>query len=219
MSRAETLRIVVAISGRGSNLKALLDAVATGRLAARVVGVLSDRADAAGLEIARAAGVPVASLDRKTYASREDFEGALDRQLREWQCQLWVLAGFMRVLGAELVQAWRGRLINIHPSLLPRHRGLHTHARALEAGDAEHGASVHLVTPELDGGPVLMQVRMPIAADDTPESLAMRLLPLEHQLLVAAVEACARHRIELDDTGALLVDGERLLQPLILDAA
>ena len=150
-------------------------------------------------------------------ADRAGFEAALTGVLDPYHPDILCLAGFMRVLSARTVDQWHGRLINIHPSLLPKFQGLHTHARAIEAGEHEHGASVHFVTPVLDGGPVLMQVRLPIQPEDTAERLAQRLLPLEHRLLVAAVRLFAERRVRLFN-GQIQVDGEPLLQPRCLSA-
>jgi len=180
-------RLAILISGRGSNMLALANACADGRLDARVVGVIADRPDAAGLDAAARLGLPTEVVARRDHPDRAAFDRALGERLAALAPDRVALAGFMQVLGAELVDAWRGRMLNIHPSLLPRHPGLDTHARALAAGDTEHGASVHLVTPELDGGPVIAQVRVPVLADDTPRSLAARVLSEEHGLYVTAL--------------------------------
>lgn len=208
----EPLKVAVLLSGRGSNLGALIAAVAAG-LPIRLVGAYSNKADAPGLALATAAGIATAVVEPRAYADREAFEAALFAAVAAAGAELVVLAGFMRVLTAATVEQWSGRLINIHPSLLPKYQGLHTHERAIQAGDAEHGASVHFVTPVLDGGPVLMQVRIPILAEDSPESLAARLLPEEHRLLVAAVRLFAQRRVRLVD-GRILVDGRELAEPL-----
>lgn len=207
-------KVAVLLSGRGSNLAALIDAAGQG-LAIHLVGVFGDRADAPGLARAAAAGIAHASFAPKDYADKAAFEDALFAAVAASGAELVVLAGFMRVLSARTVDQWRGRLINIHPSLLPKFQGLHTHARAIEAGEHEHGASVHFVTPVLDGGPVLMQVRLAIQANDTPESLAQRLLPLEHRLLTASVRLLAERRVRLIGD-QIEVDGAPLLQPRLL---
>lgn len=209
--------IAVLASGRGSNLAALIDAKKAGRLPIEIVLVASDKVEASALRNAEAHSIPTFALNAKTFATRREFDEALFARVAESGAKLLVLAGFMRVLDAAVVERWQGRIINIHPSLLPKYRGLHTHRRALAAHDAEHGASVHFVTAELDGGPVIAQVRIPIHADDDEETLAARLLLQEHQLLVACVDAIARGRVALRD-GIVHCDGKALRKPLRLDA-
>ncbi len=173
-------RVAVLISGRGSNLQALLDAQQD---AYEIVLVVSNVPGAAGLERARAAGVEAIALDHKPYGkNREAFERDLNALLAERKVELVALAGFMRVLTPYFVNVWKGRLVNIHPSLLPKYPGVNTHARALAAGDTEHGCTVHLVVEEVDSGEILGQARMPILPGDTPEALAERVLTLEHDL-------------------------------------
>jgi formyltetrahydrofolate-dependent phosphoribosylglycinamide formyltransferase len=173
-------RVAVLISGRGSNLKALLDARQDDY---EIVLVIANTPDAGGLEYARNAGVTALTIDHKLFGKdREAFEHAMDVALRAHDVEIVALAGFMRVLTAFFVRAWTGRLVNIHPSLLPKYPGVKTHERALEAGDAEHGCTVHLVVEEVDSGRILGQARMPILANDTPDSLATRVLTLEHAL-------------------------------------
>lgn len=188
------LRIAVLASGRGSNLKALIDAIASGELAAEIVGVFSDKAGSGALTIAREHGLVACFLDPKSFASRAEFDRALFAAVDAKRPELIVLAGFMRVLSDEVVAPRSARMINIHPSLLPKYPGLHTHRRALEAGDAEHGATVHYVIPALDAGPVIAQTRIAIEAGDTPESLAAKLLPKEHALLVSVMRNFVQHR-------------------------
>lgn len=212
-SPRQALPIAVLISGRGSNLQAIIDAVARGELAADIRLVLSNRAGAQGLERARAAGIATAVIESAGHGDRAAYDRALRECLDASGARLVVLAGFMRVLSPEFVRHYQGRLINIHPSLLPAFTGLHTHRRALAEGVAEHGASVHFVTPVLDDGPVLMQVRIPVLPDDTAESLAARLLPQEHRLLVAAVRLIAQGRVRLQGE-QILVDGEALRAPM-----
>lgn len=185
-------RLVVLISGRGSNMQAVVDACRQGTLNAEVVAVISNRPDAAGLAHARAAGIATRTVDHRAYASRDAFDAALADAIDEHAPDFIVLAGFMRILGTTLVERFHDRMINIHPSLLPRYPGLDTHARALAAGDTEHGASVHFVTPELDAGPIIEQVRVPVHAGDTPESLAERVLGEEHALLIRALARVIR---------------------------
>lgn len=214
-----SLRLVVLISGSGSNLQAILDACgqngAQARIQARVVGVLSNRADALGLARATRAGVATAVLDHTGYADREAFDQAMAGVIDAWQPDIVVLAGFMRILTAGFVQHYPGRLLNIHPSLLPRHKGLHTHRRALEAGDAEHGCSVHFVTPELDGGPVIAQVAMSVVANDTEATLAERVHAAEHRLYPAVIGWLADQRLQYRDEQPWF-DDQRLTQPVRL---
>ena len=207
-------RIAVLASGRGSNLQAIIDAIAAGLLDADLAGVFSDKPGAYALQ-----RVPEAmrwSADARSFPFREAFDAALadavDAVAPDWI----VCAGYMRILGADFVRRFHGRLLNIHPSLLPKYRGLHTHRRALEAGDREHGASVHFVVPELDAGAVIAQARIPIEPGDTPETLAERLLPAEHRLLVATLALCLNgHVAERDNR--VYFDGHALFTPLRLD--
>lgn len=183
-------RVAVLISGRGSNLQALIDAKQD---AYQVVLVVSNVPSAEGLEKARRAGIEALALDHKPYGkNREAFERDLDALLVERKIDIVALAGFMRVLTPYFVRIWSGRLVNIHPSLLPKYPGVNTHARALEAGDREHGATVHLVVEEVDAGEILGQASLAIAPTDTPETLAQRLLPLEHDLYPRCLEKLAR---------------------------
>ncbi|HJT97009.1 MAG TPA: phosphoribosylglycinamide formyltransferase [Rhodanobacteraceae bacterium] len=212
-----SLRVAVLASGRGTNLTALIDARRDAGLPIEIVLVASDRADAAALRRAEAAGIQTLALDPRAYASRAVFDAALFARIGDYSPDLLVLAGFMRILDAAALAPWVGRMINIHPSLLPKYRGLRTHARAIAARDAVHGASVHFVTPELDGGPVIAQVEIPLAAGDTAEALAARLLPREHRLLVECVRLIAKHEIALDGERVLYA-GRVLHAPLTLAA-
>ena len=207
--------VVVLASGRGSNFAALLDAQRQAAVPIRIRALLSDKPAAPALARAREAGIDAVALSAADFPDRAAFDRALFVRVAEFQPDLIVLAGYMRVIDTAVVDAWRARIINIHPSLLPKFPGLRTHARALEAGDSMHGASVHFVTGELDGGPVFAQVEMPILAGDTPEALARRLLPLEHRLLVASVDLIARGHIVLGSSGVEL-DGVPLAAPLRL---
>lgn len=181
-------RVVVLISGGGTNLQALIDAAQRNELAgAQLVGVLSNRPDAGGLVRAERAGIPSTTLNHQDFTSREAFDAAMQQRIDAWQPDLIVLAGFMRILTPEFVAHYEGRMVNIHPSLLPKYPGLHTHARALEAGDKEHGATVHFVTAELDGGPAIVQASVPLLADDTEGTLAQRVQTVEHQIYPATV--------------------------------
>lgn len=213
MSRPDRLPVVVLISGNGSNLQALIDAVRDGRLPAEIRAVLSDRADAFGLQRARRAGIPAEAIARDDFENRDAFEAALAAAVDRRQPGLVVLAGFMRVLGAGFVRRYRGRMLNIHPSLLPKYRGLYTHRRALEAGDAVHGASVHFVTEELDGGPVIVQAEMPVRPGDDERTLAERVQKLEHVIYPQAVRLFAEGRVRLRN-GRAELDGRPLTAPL-----
>ena len=208
-------RVAILASGRGSNLAALLDARERGELPVDFVLVGSDKATAGALRLAEAAGIPTLALDPRSYPDRRAFDIDLFARITASGAQWLVLAGFMRILDGEALTPWVGRMINIHPSLLPKYRGLHTHRRALEAGDNEHGASVHFVTAELDGGPLIAQARIAIQPDDDEQQLAQRLLPLEHQLLPAVLGMLASHRLQWDGNAPRL-DGQPLLAPLML---
>lgn len=209
------LRIAVLASGRGSNLAALLAARARGELAAQFVLVASDKASAGALRLAEQAGIPTLVLDPKAYPDRRAFDLDLFARIAASGAELVVLAGFMRILDGEALAPWAGRMLNIHPSLLPKYRGLHTHRRALEAGDLEHGASVHFVTAELDGGPVVAQAVLPIEPGEDEQRLAQRLLPLEHRLLPATVALIAEGRLGWHE-GLPTFDGRPLPVPLRL---
>lgn len=211
-----SLRIAVLASGRGSNLGALIEARARGQLDIDIGLVASDRTDALALAHARNAGIPTLTLDPKSFDRRAAFDHALFAEVAKVQPGLIVCAGYMRLISADVVAAWLGRMINIHPSLLPAYPGLNTHARALADGAKEHGASVHFVTADLDAGPVIAQARLAVEAADTPECLAQRLLPLEHQLLVATVARFAAGRLALTARGVSL-DGAPLAGPLALN--
>jgi len=208
--------IAVFASGRGSNLAALIEAKESGALPIEIVLVAGDKAEAPALRNAEAHGIATFALNPKSFASRHEFDEALFARVAESGAKLVVLAGFMRILDANVVEQWQGRIINIHPSLLPKYRGLYTHRRAIAARDAEHGASVHFVTAELDGGPVIAQARIPIHPHDEEETLAARLLHQEHRLLVACVDAIANGRVELRD-GVVHWDDKALREPLRLD--
>ncbi|GGY33668.1 phosphoribosylglycinamide formyltransferase [Rhodanobacter panaciterrae] len=208
-------RVAVLASGRGSNLAALLEARERGELPVEFVLVGSDKASAGALRLAEAANIPTLALDPRSYPDRRAFDLDLFARISASGAEWLVLAGFMRILDGEALTPWVGRMINIHPSLLPKYRGLHTHRRALEAGDHEHGASVHFVTAELDGGPVIAQARLAIAAGDDEHKLALRLLPLEHRLLPAVLGLLANRRLQWDGH-AVRFDGQLLHKPLVL---
>lgn len=209
-------RVAVLASGRGSNLAAMLAARERGELPVEFVLVASDKATAGALRLAEAAGIPTLALDPRSFADRRSFDLELFERVAASGAQWLVLAGFMRIIHGDALQPWIGRMINVHPSLLPKYRGLHTHRRALEAGDREHGVSVHFVTAELDGGPVIAQAHLAIESGDDEQKLAQRLLPLEHRLLPAVLAMLACGRLQWRDD-APRFDGQSLSVPLMLD--
>lgn len=202
-----TCNVVVLLSGTGGNLQAMIDSFQGPDQPARISAVISNRADAFGLQRARDAGIDTRVLDHTGYADRETFDAALIELVDSFAPNLVVLAGFMRILTAGFVRHYQGRLLNIHPSLLPRHKGLHTHQRALDACDAEHGCTVHFVTEELDGGPLVVQSVIAVEPDDSPTSLAKRVHVQEHRIYPLAVRWFAEGRLSLGAEGALL-DGQ-----------
>ena len=208
--------VVVLASGRGSNLQAIAARIDRGELPAGIAAVISDRADAGALDWAGARDIPIATLSPKDYAGREVYGEALAAAVDRFKPELVVLAGFMRILSDGFVGRFAGRLLNIHPSLLPKYPGLHTHRRALEAGDREHGASVHFVTPELDGGPVVIQARVPILPGDDEATLAARVLREEHLIYPECVGWFASGRLRMRD-GTPWLDGQRLDSPVVRD--
>jgi phosphoribosylglycinamide formyltransferase-1 len=191
--------IVILISGRGSNMEAIVRACAAERWPGRVAAVLSNRPDAAGLAFAQAHGVPTGVVDHRQYADRAGFDAAMADAIDAYSPDLVVLAGFMRILTPEFVDRYAGRLLNIHPSLLPCFPGMHTHRQALEAGVKVHGATVHFVTPQLDHGPIVIQAALEVRPTDTPESLATRLLDSEHVIYPRAVRWFLEDRLHLQD--------------------
>ena len=204
-----TCDVVVLLSGTGSNLQALIDSTRTGDSPARIAAVISNRSDAYGLQRARDAGIATRTLDHKAFEGREAFDSALVELIDAFNPKLVVLAGFMRILSADFVRHYAGRLLNIHPSLLPKYKGMHTHQRALDAGDSEHGCSVHFVTEELDGGPLVVQAVVPVESDDSAQTLAQRVHTQEHRIYPLAVRWFAEGRLILGKQGALL-DGQLL---------
>lgn len=215
MAASDLPRLVVLLSGRGSNFHAIHEAVEAGRLEAQVTAVISDRPKARGLALADELGIDTAIVDPTRFADRSTFEQALTTAIAGFGPSYIVLAGFMRVLGRDIVNRHLGRLINIHPSLLPRHRGLNTHQRVLDAGEREHGASVHFVTPALDAGPVISRVTIDVGDSDDANTLADRLLPLEHRLYPATLALLLNHRVELRHE-CIQIDDQTLDQPLEL---
>lgn len=211
-----TIRLAVLASGRGSNLQAVLDAIAAGTLDAQVVGVFSDKPEAAALQ-----RVPEAlrwTRTPKSCGGREAFDAVLAEAVAAAQPDWVVCAGYMRILGTAFVNRFPGRILNIHPSLLPRHKGLHTHQRVLDAGETEHGASVHFVVPELDAGAVIAQSRVPVLAGDDAETLAARVLATEHPLYLQVLRLAAAGRLAERD-GRATLDGQPLFTPLRLEFA
>lgn len=201
--------IVVLISGSGSNLQAILDACKAGFIAGRVSAVISNKADVYGLTRASDAGVPALVLDHKQYADRASYDAALCQLIDRHQPDLVVLAGFMRILTPEFVAHYSSRLLNIHPSLLPKYQGLHTHQRAIDAGDTVHGCSVHFVTAELDGGPVVLQAKVPVFPEDDATAVAARVHEQEHRIYPLVVRWFCQDRLQQQADKALL-DGQIL---------
>jgi len=210
-------RYVVLISGSGTNLQALIDASERGEIPGTLAVVISNRPDAKGLERAASHGIPTQVLDHKGYADRESYDAALMAAIDQHAPDLVVLAGFMRILTPEFVQHYEGRLLNIHPSLLPAYKGLNTHQRALDAGETMHGCSVHFVTPELDGGPVIAQARVPVQSDDTPASLAARVQTKEYPLYVRCVSLFMAGRLTLNRKSGIVMLDDHPLQSNAID--
>lgn len=217
-TRANRMRVVALISGSGSNLQALIDAMQCRALPIDIVAVISSRADAFGLRRAEQAGIATAIVDPARYATRDTYDIALKKTIDEHSPQLVVLAGFMRILTPDFVAHYADRMLNVHPSLLPVLRGLHTHRRALETKEARHGASIHFVTSELDGGPVVLQASVVVRPDDTPETLAKRVQTREHMIFPLAVRWFAAGRLYAQGQQAWL-DGKSLNQPLLIDCS
>ncbi len=188
-------RVAILISGRGSNMAALIEAAKAPAYPAEIVGVFSNKVSAPGLDFAREHGIAVASLSHKDFASRELFDGEIDRILQDWRTDFVCLAGYMRIFSDAFAERWTGRMVNIHPSLLPKHKGLHPQQQALDAGDSESGCTVHWMTPELDAGPTILQRRVPILPGDTAETLAQRILVEEHIAYPQALALLARGEI------------------------
>lgn len=212
----EPLGLAVLISGGGTNLQSIITHIADGLLDAKLVAVISDRRDAYGLERARRAGVATAVLGAGDFPDRQSYDTALAGLVTSYSAELVVLAGFMRVLTEPVVEAFAGRLLNIHPSLLPRYRGLHTYRRVLDAGDPVHGTSVHFVTIDLDAGPVIAQVRVPVQRDDDETSLSARVQAAEHRLYPLVIQWYAQDRLHLHE-GEVWLDGRRLRRPRLYD--
>ncbi len=199
-------RIVVLVSGEGSNLQALIDACQQGRINAQISAVFSNKSAAYGLERARLADIPAQALDVKAYEDRAAFDMALADAIEAYQPDLVVLAGYMRILTADFVQRFAGRMINIHPSLLPKYPGLHTHRQAIDNQDDEHGTSVHFVTEQLDGGPVILQAKVPVFSDDSEDDLVARVQTQEHNIYPLVVSWFVEGRLSLKNDQVLLDD-------------
>lgn len=217
MAHPQRLPVVVLISGSGSNLQALIDR-AGHDLPIEIRAVISNEPDAFGLERARRAGIQDQVLNHRDFPTRDAYDRALLGLIDSFAPGLVLLAGFMRILTPAFVARYRGRMLNIHPSLLPKLRGLHTHQRALDAGETQHGASVHFVTEELDGGPLVLQVRVPVLAGDDSDRLAARVLRQEHRIYPQVVRWFAEGRLRLGADGVPLLDGLPLERPLFWDA-
>lgn len=196
--------IVVLISGHGSNLQALIDACKNGRLKGKIVAVFSNNAEAYGLERAQDADIPTCVLNPEDFADRAAFDAALANEIEQYEPALVVLAGYMRILSPEFVAQFAGKMLNIHPSLLPKYPGLHTHRKALENSDREHGTSVHFVTDELDGGPLILQAKVPVFSDDTEESLSERVKTHEHTIYPMVINWFLNGRLVMRDNEAWL---------------
>lgn len=201
--------IVVLISGQGSNLQALIDACKRGRIKGKIAAVFSNNQEANGLVLAQNAGIPVHAISPEEFADRAAFDAAMAADIEQYQPDIVVLAGYMRILSPEFVARFAGKMLNIHPSLLPSYPGLHTHRQALENGDREHGASVHFVTEELDGGPLILQAKVPVFGDDSEETLAARVQTQEHAIYPLVVGWLASGRLKMRD-GEAWLDGVRI---------
>lgn len=207
------LPIAILISGRGTNMRVIAERAAAGTLPVDLRVVISDQPAAQGLRTAATLDVPTCVLEPREFADRPSYDRALVQLLEEHQPQLIVLAGFMRILTPHFIGAFAGRILNVHPSLLPKYRGLHTHRRAIEAGESVHGVSVHFVTEELDGGPVILQAEVPVLQDDDEETLSARVQQAEHRIYPQAIDWFARGRLLLKD-GRAWLDGKPLAAPL-----
>lgn len=214
----KSLSLVVLISGSGSNLQAIIDAIENGTLDATIKAVISNRPNAYGLTRASQHGIPAVSLDHTEFESREKFDQQLQQQIDEYQPDLIVLAGYMRILSADIINHFYPRMLNIHPSLLPKYQGLHTHQRALDNQDSEHGVSIHIVTPELDAGPVILQGRFSIELDDTSDTLQQKAHGLEHQMYPLVLQWFSEQRLKYTtgefNKNIMAYNNKPLLQPI-----
>lgn len=216
MTDSGMLRVAVLISGSGTNLQAIIDAVAAEKMPVNLVAVLSDKPDAYGLQRAAAAGIPTVAMNYKAFPDRNAYEAKLASELEKLRPDLIVLAGYMRILPAAIVNTYAGRMLNVHPSLLPAYPGLNTHARVLAAGERYHGATVHFVIPELDAGPAIIQYRVPVEPGDTEASLRARVQAGEYQIYPQALAWIADGRLKLDSDRVLL-DNQPLASPVIIE--
>jgi phosphoribosylglycinamide formyltransferase 1 len=203
---ARRRKTAILISGRGSNMAALIDAAAEPGYPAEIVGVISDRPEAAGLKLAAAHGHAYAIVPRSAFASKAAHDQAIDEALRAWNVEMVCLAGYMRILTADFVSAWQGRMINIHPSLLPLFKGLDTHQRAIDAGMRIHGCTVHFVTPVMDDGPIIAQAAVRVTADDDAETLGARVLKAEHRLYADALRLVCEGRARMEGSRTVFSD-------------
>ena len=204
------IKIAVLVSGSGSNLQALIDA----NLSGEIVGVISNKPEAYALQRAKQAGIATAIIEHKQYPNRESFDAVMHQQLLDWDVDLVILAGFMRILSAQFVQSWQGKMVNIHPSLLPNYKGMHTHQRVLNTGDVLHGCTVHYVTAELDAGQALTQGVLKVSLHDTVETLSDRIHVLEHLIYPQAVEWICNNTIQHLNNGEVLYKGQKLDKPI-----
>lgn len=211
------INLVVLISGSGSNLQAIIDAIESRQLEARISAVISNRPDAYGLQRAAQHGIETRVIDHTQFTDRANFDGSLLQAIEHYQPDLTVLAGFMRIMTAALIEKLSPNMVNIHPSLLPKYQGLHTHQRALDAGDREHGISIHIVTPELDAGPVLYQGRFAIENTDTAQSLQQKGHLLEHRMYPQLIQWISEKRLQLDTENPVF-DNQPLITPLQFNA-
>ena len=211
-----TLSLVVLISGSGSNLQAIIDAIENGQLDAKIQAVISNRPDAYGLTRARQHGVSAISLDHKAFDTREQFDQQLQQQIKRLQPDIIVLAGYMRILTSDFIDHFFPRKLNIHPSLLPKYQGLHTHQRALDNKDREHGVSIHVVTPELDAGPVIIQGKFPVEEADDSDSLQQKAHQLEHQMYPLVLQWISQQRLRITQESTVF-DNEIITQPLLFN--
>ncbi len=209
---SNSYRIVVLLSGSGTTLQSMIDT----ELPVKICAVISNKPDIMGLDRARDANIATHVLDHTNYTNREDFDRDLQKIIDQYQADLVVLAGFMRILSDGFVKHYKGKLINIHPSLLPKYKGMHTHQRVMDAGEPLHGSSVHFVNSELDGGPVLLQARLPVLPTDSLESLELRIKTKEHLIYPAAISWLAEGRIKLKRDG-IHMDGKKMTGPVVMD--
>lgn len=198
------LDVAILISGRGSNLQSLIEACAAEGYPARIVGVISNNPDAYGLDRAKAANIPTSVINHRDFSDREAFDEAIDQQLRSFKAKFICLAGFMRILDSRFVTRWRDRILNIHPSLLPSFKGLHTQERALEAGVRFAGCTVHIVRPEMDEGPIILQAALAVDPEDNPDSLSAKVLKLEHIIYPEALKLMAQGRVSISGNRAII---------------